>query len=142
MSPDAAELFAQVNATLLVALAVQGKPPEKPPTPAEPGDEDFPRQLWESLGTEIFAVGLIATLASLAMTLMSVRYNKALGEMSTSAVSLLTLFGMFTFFMSALGKAIGSHRRLRQRIQIFLLAAGTMAALSIWTFTFAPSFWP
>lgn len=142
MSPDAAELFAQVDATLLVALAVQGRPPERPKTPEKPGDPDFSRRLWESSGIEIYSAGLIGTLFSLAMTLASVRYGKALEGWSASIVSGATTLGMLAFFSAALGRAIGSHQHLKQRLRLVLSVLGCMVAYCIWLLTFAPSVLP
>ncbi len=142
MSPDAAELFAQVDAALLIALAVQGRPPERPQAPDQPGDETFPRRLWESLGVELYSAGLIATLVSLAMTLASVRYGKPLGNWSSAAVSNMTLLGMLAFFMAAIGKAIGAHHGYLERARLWLVAVGCLLGLMIWGLIFVPSFWP
>jgi len=142
MSPEAAGLFAQIDAALLIALAVQGRPPETPDLPTEPGDEDFPRRLWLSSGREAYGGGLLAAIFSLAIALESVRYDKALGAWTSTVVMSLTLLTSLAFFAAAMGGAIGTLRHLRQRLRLVLLTLAGFIAFCIWLVTFAPSFWP
>jgi hypothetical protein len=142
MSPEAAGLFAQIDAAILIALAVQRRPPAKPAVPEEPGDEDFPRRLWQSLGYETYSGGLLATIFALFMTLESVKYDKPLSPWSSSVVTALTFLGAGAFFMTAAGDAIGTLRSLRQRLRLVAVMLACFVAFSVWLLTFAPSLLP
>jgi hypothetical protein len=131
MSPDAAEIFAQVNAALLIALVVEGKAGA-----GEPSEADGKRAAW-------YAAGLYTVFLALAVTLSSVTYDKALSPWTSRIVGGLTFVGCFSLFSNVMDDLQVRARANRRRfLQLFLLLVVGTIWYAIWAMNFAPDFWP
>nr|WP_221382786.1 hypothetical protein [Actinoplanes polyasparticus] len=128
MSPDAAEIFAQVNSALLIAFAVESK-----------GLTEDPDDRAQAKTATLYTLGLFGVLLSLAVTLSAVTYDKSLSDWETRIASIGTLLGCVALYNEATAQLA---RRARGDRKNFRLAAFVMLAGLIWLVFFFLNFVP
>ncbi|MCO8273732.1 hypothetical protein M1L60_24350 [Actinoplanes sp. TRM 88003] len=124
MSPEAAGLFAQVQAALLIAVVVEMR---------GPADDRVPRRLafWNPLAVFTVFFGL-------AVNLTSVAADKPLPGFMVFAVAGATAFTAYILLTNAFHRAmvlLGPSGRGQGALLVAVFAAG-MAALVTWAYAF------
>lgn len=131
MNVDAAGTLAEVDAALIVAIVVEAKF-----RPASDSDE---RREWV---VAPYFYGLLAVVLSLALAVMSISHNKALGNNASLVALCGTFYGVFSLMgdPASLAPQIRKMSR-KQRRRSAAIILSILVWFAIWAIGFIPNWW-
>ena len=130
VTPDAAGIVAQVDAGLLIALAIEARSPEK-----DVKDRDDRNAGNHAL---LHLIGICAVLLSLSISLASVVYNKPLSGIAEHVTNDSVLLGFFPLVASATDRLMPSLKSQRSRLLLLAILLTGFIWLVIWWASYAP----